>query len=43
MSDGMMLKISAARGVKHLMRKPLSTNTVAMTVEAIRLFKSSLA
>ena len=42
-STGSMLKISVARGVNHLMRRPRSTNTVAMSVEIIRFCKSLLA
>lgn len=43
MSDGMIEKISAARGVERLMRMALSTKIVAMSVDAIRLFRSSFA
>jgi len=38
----MMLKISSAFGVYRLMRRPASTNTVAISVEAMKFCRSSL-
>lgn len=42
-SVAMIEKMSAARGVKRLMHTARSTKIVAMSVDAIRLFRSSFA